>query len=151
MPQKRPCVLVIHGPNLNLLGQRDPERYGTSTLRQIDAALKARASVAGVDLRTVQSNHEGALIDAVQRAKGRYAAIVINPGGYTHTSVALRDAIEAVNLPTVEVHMTNLAAREPFRQQSLIGPVCAGQISGFGALSYQLGLDAALAQVRGTS
>ena len=102
---------------------------------------------AGADLRVVQSNHAGALIDAVQGARGRHDAIVINPGGYTHTSVALRDAIEAAGVPAIEVHLSNIHGREPFRRRSLIAPLCVGQIAGFGALSYRLGLEAALAQL----
>lgn len=140
-------ILIVHGPNLNLLGTRDPLIYGTTTLAQIDAALRARATARGIDLEIVQSNHEGALIDAIHGARERCDAIVINPGAYTHTSVALRDAIEAVGLPTVEVHLTNIAAREEFRHVSMIAPRCVGQISGFGAQSYDLGLDAALAIV----
>lgn len=147
-PSRRPAVLVIHGPNLNLLGSRDPTRYGNTTLREIDSALRSRARLAGVSLRCVQSNHEGALIDAVQSASVRYDAIVINPGAYTHTSVALRDAIEGTGVPTVEVHLTNIYAREPFRHESLIAPVCVGQVAGFGAQSYELGLDAALAIIQ---
>ena len=144
---RRPTVLVVHGPNLNLLGWRDPGRYGHITMAEIDEDLRSRARSAGADLHAVQSNHEGAIIDAIQSAKGRYDAIVINPGGYTHTSVALRDAIEAVGVPTVEVHLTNIHALEQFRRESLIASVCVGQVCGFGALSYRLGLEAALAQL----
>jgi 3-dehydroquinate dehydratase-2 len=140
-------VLVIHGPNLNLLGTRDPAVYGTTTLAEIDAELKSRARARGADVETVQSNLEGELVDLIQSARGRFDAIVINPGGYTHTSVAIRDAIEAVALPTIEVHLSNLHAREPFRHTSITAARCVGQISGFGAQSYYLGLDAALAIV----
>jgi 3-dehydroquinate dehydratase II len=140
-------VLVIHGPNLNLLGTRDPAVYGTTTLAEIDAELKSRALTRGADVETVQSNLEGELVDLIQSARGRFDAIVINPGGYTHTSVAIRDAIEAVALPTIEVHLSNLHAREPFRHTSITAARCVGQISGFGAQSYYLGLDAALAVV----
>jgi len=140
-------VLVIHGPNLNLLGTRDPAVYGTTTLAEIDAELKSRARARGADVETVQSNLEGELVDLIQSARGRFDAIVINPGGYTHTSVAIRDAIEAVALPTIEVHLSNLHAREPFRHTSITAARCVGQISGFGAQSYYLGLDAALAVV----
>jgi 3-dehydroquinate dehydratase-2 len=140
-------VLVIHGPNLNLLGTRDPAVYGTTTLAEIDAELKSRARARGADVEAVQSNLEGELVDLIQSARGRFDAIVINPGGYTHTSVAIRDAIEAVALPTIEVHLSNLAAREPFRHTSITAARCVGQISGFGAQSYYLGLDAALALV----
>ena len=146
---RRPRVLVLHGPNLNLLGSRDPALYGTTTLAEIDAALVARAAARGADVESLQSNLEGALVDAIQGARGRVDAIVINPGGYTHTSVAIRDAIEAVGLPTIEVHLSNLHAREEFRQRSITAARCVGQICGFGARSYGLGLDAALDIVEG--
>jgi 3-dehydroquinate dehydratase-2 len=145
-----PRIQVLHGPNLNLLGTRDPAVYGTTTLAEIDAELARRAHARGAELRSAQSNIEGELVDLIQRAKGWADAIVINPGGYTHTSVAIRDAIEAVALPTVEVHLSNLHAREPFRQQSITAARCVGQICGFGAQSYYLGLDAALAHVEAT-
>ncbi|MEZ4406771.1 MAG: type II 3-dehydroquinate dehydratase [Polyangiales bacterium] len=135
-------VLVLHGPNLNLLGAREPEVYGRVTLSQIDQALAARAVARRFDVVCVQSNHEGALIDALHGAVGRCAGVVINPGGYTHTSVALRDAIAAVSLPTVECHLSNTAAREPFRRRSRIAPVCLGTVAGFGARSYLVALDA---------
>jgi 3-dehydroquinate dehydratase-2 len=137
-------VLIIHGPNLNLLGTRDPATYGTTTLAEIDAMLLRRAAGRGAAIATMQSNLEGGLVDAIHAARGRFDAIVINPGGYTHTSVAIRDAIEAVALPTIEVHLSNLHAREPFRQTSITAARCVGQICGFGAQSYGLGLDAAL-------
>ena len=140
-------VLVIHGPNLNLLGTRDPAVYGTTTLDEINAELKSRAQARQAQVETVQSNLEGELVDLIQSARGRFDAIVINPGGYTHTSVAIRDAIEAVALPTIEVHLSNLHAREPFRHTSITAARCVGQICGFGAQSYYLGLDAALAIV----
>ena len=142
-------VLVVHGPNLNLLGTRDPALYGTATLAEIDAELARRAAARGAVVTSVQSNLEGALVDAIQGARGTADAIVINPGGYSHTSVAIRDAIEAVALPTVEVHLSNLHAREPFRHTSITAARCVGQISGFGPQSYYLGLDAALAIVEG--
>lgn len=142
-------VLVVHGPNLNLLGTRDPAQYGTTTLAEIDAELARRAAARGATVTCVQSNLEGELVDAIQRARGTADAIVINPGGYTHTSVAIRDAIEAVALPTVEVHLSNLHAREPFRHGSITAARCVGQICGFGAQSYYLGLDAALTIVEG--
>jgi 3-dehydroquinate dehydratase-2 len=136
-------IVVLHGPNLNLLGTREPEVYGTTTLGQIDQALH---DAAGEHTLTIlQSNHEGALIDAVQEAAARGAAgILINPGGYTHTSVALRDAIAGAGLPTVEVHLSNVHAREAFRHTSLIAPVCLGQVLGFGWRSYLHGLRALL-------
>lgn len=142
-------VLIVHGPNLNLLGTRDPVQYGTTTLAEIDAELARRAAARGATVTCVQSNLEGALVDAIQAARGTADAIVINPGGYTHTSVAIRDAIEAVALPTVEVHLSNIHAREPFRHGSLTAARCVGQICGFGAQSYYLGLDAALTIVEG--
>ena len=146
----KPRVQVLHGPNLTLLGTRDPAVYGRTTLAQIDAELLRRAKARGAELRATQSNVEGELVELIQRAKGWADAIVINPGGYTHTSVAIRDAIEAVALPTVEVHLSNLHAREPFRQQSITAAKCLGQICGFGAQSYYLGLDAALSHVEAT-
>ena len=138
-------ILVIHGPNLQLLGTRQPDIYGTADLAKINADLKKHAATRGVTLEILQSNHEGSIVERIGKAKGRFDALLINPAAYTHTSVAIRDAIEACGLPAVEVHLSNIYAREPFRHQSLIAPVCRGQVSGFGPASYRLGLDALLA------
>lgn len=137
-----PNVLVLHGPNLNLLGRRRPEVYGSMTLAEIDRRLEARAGELELALRIVQSNHEGELIDTLHGAIDWAAAVLINPGALTHTSVALRDAIEAVGKPAVEVHLSNIYSREPFRHVSLLSPVCVGQVAGFGWRSYLLGLEA---------
>ncbi len=136
-------VLVIHGPNLNLLGSREPETYGSATLDDINRMLREEASRLGIELSTVQSNSEGALVEAIQAASGWADVIIINPAAYTHTSVALRDAISAVGIPTIEVHLSNIHAREEFRHTSHIAPVAIGQIAGFGADSYRLALIAA--------
>ncbi|MDO8282858.1 MAG: type II 3-dehydroquinate dehydratase [Thermodesulfovibrionia bacterium] len=136
-------VLVIHGPNLNLLGQRESEIYGTKTLHDIDDMLRALAAELGVEVSIRQSNHEGEIVDIIQGAK-EFGAIVINPAAYTHTSIAIRDAIAAVNVPAIELHLSNIHSREEFRQKSLIAPVAAGQISGFGYNSYLLALRAAV-------
>ncbi len=135
-------LMVIHGPNLNLLGTREPQVYGRLTLAEIDARLQAWAAEAGVELRTFQSNHEGAIIDAIHGAVGWATGLVINPGAYSHTSYAIRDALASVALPAVEVHLSNVHAREEFRRTSVVAPACLGQISGFGWDSYRLGLEA---------
>lgn len=141
-------VIVLHGPNLNLLGQREPGIYGSLTLEQINSLLVEQASKLEVKLTTLQSNHEGVLLDAIHGSIGQHQGIVINAGAYTHTSVALRDAIAAVKLPTVEVHLSNIHRREEFRHHSYIAPVVIGQISGFGVQSYLLGLQALVHHLR---
>ncbi|MGH2538519.1 MAG: type II 3-dehydroquinate dehydratase [Candidatus Promineifilaceae bacterium] len=140
-------ILVLHGPNLNLLGLREPELYGRLTLAEIDRRLAELAAELGLEVRALHSNHEGALIDAIHEARGWAAGILINPGAYSHTSYALRDAIAAVSLPAVEVHLSNVQAREPFRRRSLIAPVCLGMVAGFGWRSYALGLRALAARL----
>jgi len=137
-------ILVLHGPNLNLLGRREPEVYGHTTLEEIDRRLRQYAAAHQVDIEIMQSNHEGELVNAIQGAAGRADALIINAGAYTHTSVALRDAIVAVDIPTIEVHLSNLARREAFRHHSYLTAVAVGQIMGFGADSYLLGLHAAI-------
>ncbi len=137
-------ILVVHGPNLNILGGREPELYGTQTLDSINEMLTAEAAGLGVELDAVQSNSEGELVSTIQEAEGTYDAIIINPAAYTHTSLALRDAISAIGVPTIEVHLSNIYQREEFRHHSYIAPVAVGQISGFGAESYRLALLAAV-------
>lgn len=135
-------ILFINGPNLNLLGQREPEKYGHKTLGDIEAMVRVEAERRGIAVEFKQSNVEGELITWIQRAKGSVDGIVLNAAAYTHSSIGLRDAIAAVAVPTVEIHLSNIHAREDFRHQSMIAPVCRGQISGFGAFSYVLGLIA---------
>jgi 3-dehydroquinate dehydratase-2 len=135
-------ILILHGPNLNLLGTREPEVYGSLTLEEIDTRLVDAGKNLGVEIRSFQSNSEGALIDALHDAREWADGVVFNPGAYTHTSVALRDAISAIGIPVVEVHLSNVYAREEFRRQSILAPVCLGKITGFGWRSYLLGLRA---------
>lgn len=136
-------ILVIHGPNLNMLGIREPELYGGTTLEEINEKINRLAREIGVEVTIKQSNHEGEIVEMIQGALGNYGAILINPAAYTHTSVALRDAIASVGIPTIEIHITNIHKREEFRHKSLLSSVAAGQISGFGVNSYLLGLRAA--------
>jgi 3-dehydroquinate dehydratase-2 len=147
MANQQTRILVLHGPNLDLLGRREPDVYGRQTLAEIDAALGAQARELGVDLQTFQSNHEGALIDRIHEALDTASGIVINPGGLTHTSVSLRDALAGVALPVVEVHLSNVYARESFRHHSYITPIALGVISGLGADGYRYALDALVRQL----
>ena len=134
-------ILFLNGPNLNLLGRREPEVYGRETLADIEAAVRARAKLLKAKIDFRQSNVEGELVDWIQQARGKFDVIVINAAAYTHTSIALRDAIAAVGVPTIEIHLSNVHAREKFRQKSLIAPVCCGQIIGFGSKSYILAVE----------
>jgi 3-dehydroquinate dehydratase-2 len=144
-----PRILVLHGPNLNLLGRREPEIYGRQTLADIHTAMEARGRADGVQIESFQSNSEGELIDRVQAAAAEgIEFIIINPGGYTHTSVALRDALAGVAIPFIEVHLSNIHAREAFRQHSYFSDIAVGTICGLGAQGYELALDAALARIR---
>jgi 3-dehydroquinate dehydratase II len=141
-PTGPPVVLVLHGPNLNLLGSREPGIYGHTSLKEIDDGLWTRGQELGLLVETFQSNHEGALIDRLHQARGQAGGLIINAGGLTHTSVSLRDAVAAVALPSVEVHLSNLHAREEFRHHSFLTPVCLGMIAGLGPIGYRLALDA---------
>ncbi len=137
-------ILFLNGPNLNLVGQREPEIYGHQTLADIEQAVRAKAAKLGAEIDFRQSNLEGELVDWIQQAKGKFGAIVLNAAAYTHTSLALRDAVSAVGIPTIEVHLSNIHAREEIRHKSMIAPVCRGQILGFGPHSYVLALEAAV-------
>lgn len=141
-------ILVLHGPNLNLLGEREPEVYGRATLAEIDARLREQGAKRSVEVESFQSNHEGALLDRIQSARRTHQGIIINPGGLTHTSVALRDALVACSLPVIEVHLSNIHAREEFRQRSLVAGIALGQISGLGAKGYELALEALLDRLK---
>ncbi len=144
-------ILVIHGPNLNLLGKREPELYGTETLDEVDDRIRNYAGARGIDIRIFQSNHEGGIIDRIHEAAaegpGTCDALIINPGGYTHYSIAIRDAIAAVDLPTIEVHLSDIRKREPFRRESVIAPVCRRQITGLGPEGYLRAIDALIEEI----
>jgi 3-dehydroquinate dehydratase-2 len=144
------AILLLHGPNLNLLGKREPDVYGVKTLADINAMVIEAGSRQDIDVRVVQSNSEGTLIDELHEARNWANGVIFNPGAYTHTSIALRDAIAAIELPVVEVHLSNVHAREEFRHESMLAPVCVGQISGFGWRSYLLGLEALLGYLEDT-
>lgn len=141
-------VLVIHGPNLNLLGTREVEIYGTTTLDEINENLRSRASAVGIELEIFQSNHEGDIVEKIQGAAGDVDCIIINPAAFTHYSVAIRDAITSAGVPTIEIHLSNIYAREKFRQESVTAPVTIGQIQGFGPDSYYLSLEAAIRRLK---
>ena len=141
-------ILILNGPNLNLLGTRQPEVYGKTTLADVEALCREKAKTLGFDVAFEQSNHEGALIDLIHAAKGKHAGVVLNAGAYTHTSIALMDAIASVELPVVEVHLSNIHAREEFRHRSYIAPVALGQICGVGAQGYLMALDALKAHLK---
>jgi 3-dehydroquinate dehydratase II len=149
LPTSKLSVLVLHGPNLNLLGLREPGIYGVSTLLEIDTQLVELGAQLDVEVRSIQSNHEGVLVDAIHAARTQHQGFLINAAAYTHTSVAIRDAISAIQIPTVEVHLSNIYKREEFRHHSYLAPVVIGQISGFGAESYYLGLRALVKHLAG--
>ena len=142
-------ILVLHGPNLNLLGTREPEIYGRLTMEDINRRMEARAKRASVGIDFFQSNHEGALVDAIQQARGKYGFIILNAAAYTHYSIAIRDAIGAVEVPVIEVHLSNIHQREEFRHHSVISPVVMGQIAGFGADSYMAALEVVIRRLSG--
>ncbi|MDR7606792.1 MAG: type II 3-dehydroquinate dehydratase [Armatimonadota bacterium] len=144
-------ILVLSGPNLNLLGQREPEVYGHHTLADVERMVREKAEELGVEVRFVQSNHEGVMLDELHRARLDCDAVVLNPGAFTHTSIALRDAVAAIRIPVVEVHLSNVHAREAFRRRMVLAPVVRGQVLGFGPYSYVLGLEAAVHLARGGS
>jgi 3-dehydroquinate dehydratase-2 len=143
MPEKTPRkkILVIHGPNLNMLGKREPHIYGHESLDEINNGLQARGDQLGLEVETFQSNHEGVIVDRIQQAMGNCHGIVINPAAYTHTSVAIRDALAMLDIPVIEVHLSNIHKREPFRHQSMIADIAVARISGFGSYGYMLGLE----------
>lgn len=141
-------ILVIHGPNLNMLGKREPAHYGTDTLDAINRRMTEKGLAAGLTLDFFQSNHEGRIIDKIQSALGEYDGLIINPAAYTHTSVAIRDAIALLDIPVVEIHLSNIHKREPFRRRSLIAEVVSGQVTGFGSSGYLLAIDAIIDLLR---
>lgn len=143
-------ILVLNGPNLNLLGTREPEIYGSLTLEDINERLRRRAEAVGLDMECLQSNHEGVLVDAIQAARGRVDYIILNAAAFTHYSIAIRDAIAAVDVPVIEVHLSNIHQREDFRHKSVIAPVVLGQIAGLGAESYMAALEAIICRIGGT-
>lgn len=151
MEASKKRVLVLHGPNLNLLGKREPNIYGATTLQTINDKLNERAAELGLELTIIQTNYEGKMIDDIQQAQDNYACIIINPAAFTHYSVAVRDALAAINVPAIEVHLSNIYRREEFRHHSVISPVAVGQIAGFGADGYLLALEAAVCLIRGAS
>ena len=144
--RQNPLILVVHGPNLNMLGKREPEHYGSRTLAEIDASLHAKGAELGLEISTFQSNHEGELVETIQKAVGRVQGLIINPAAFTHTSVAIRDAVLILDVPTIEVHLSNIHKRESFRHRSYIADIATAQISGLGASGYIYALEA-LAQL----